>query len=143
MSLTPEMMSKLKKSLVLHEDYKKFPYVDIVGKVTIGIGYNLTDRGIDEEWINNQYLKDVNYFYDQLCNFFWFKNLNMNRQIALIDMAFMGWKRFLEFKSMINALELGDFKKAAYEMINSEWASQVKSRAVTLSHVMLTGEYHL
>src|SRR2546427_7676812 len=39
---------------LFRSSYEKFPYVDTVGKVTIGIGYNLTDRGMPDEWINTR-----------------------------------------------------------------------------------------
>jgi len=141
--MTPEMLLKLRSSLVKHESYSKFPYVDTVGKTTIGIGYNLTDRGVSDEWINTQFQSDVDYFYQQLSTFPWFEHLTPDRQIVLIDMAFMGWKKFLTFNKMLNALLTGDFKKAAYEMINSKWAEQVKGRAASLAHGMMTGVYEI
>lgn len=140
--MTQPMMDKLKRSLVKHEGYEKFPYLDSVGKITIGIGYNLSDRGIDDEWINKQYLTDINYFYNHLLQDFpWFKELNQDRQIVLIDMCFMGYKKFLSFKKLIDALSRHDYKVASFEMINSKWATQVKGRASTLAHAMLTGTY--
>jgi len=141
--MTVDMLEKLKKSLVAHEDYKKFPYIDSVGKITIGIGYNLSDRGIDDGWINTQYQKDVLYFYNQLMEFDWYQVLNADRQIVLIDMAFMGWKKFLGFKKMIHAISKGDFKGAAFEMLNSKWAEQVKGRSASLAQGMLTGVYNI
>jgi lysozyme len=141
--MTPEMISKLRQSLILHEGYRKYPYVDSVGKITVGIGYNVTDRGMDDGWINDQYQKDVSYFYNQLFEFPWYQHLTPDRQIVLIDMAFMGWKKFLTFNKMINAISKGDYKQAAYEMINSKWAEQVKGRAATLAQVMLTGIYNI
>lgn len=143
--MTPEMMTKLRRSLIVHEDYKKFPYFDTATppKITIGIGYNLTDRGIDDEWINQQYQKDVDFFYSQLLTFPWFNQLNPDRQIVLIDMCFMGWKKFLEFEKLIEALSKFDYQKATYEMLNSEWAKQVKTRAVNLAQGMLTGIYDI
>ena len=139
--MTPEMSAKLKKSLVLHEGWKNFPYVDTQGKITIGCGFNLSDRGLDDDWINKQYIEDVTFFYNQLSDFEWFHSLNSDRQIVLIDMCFMGWKKFLEFKNLIEALSKHDYKTAAKEMLNSVWAEQVKSRAIALSHAMETGEY--
>jgi lysozyme len=139
--MTPDMMSKLRRSLIEHEGLKKFPYVDTVGKITIGIGYNLTDRGVSDEWINHQYAEDVSYFYSKLCEFHWFKILNEDRQIVLIDMSFIGWKKMLEFKNMFKSLENGDYFGAAQEMLDSEWANQVKERAAKLAEGMKTGVY--
>lgn len=139
--MTPEMRVKLKRSLMKHEGCKQFPYVDTVGKITIGIGYNLTDRGMSDEWITSQYEEDVDYFYQQLLAFPWFEHLTSDRQIVLIDMAFMGWKKFLTFNKMINAIAQMDYRKAAEEMLDSNWAEQVKGRAILLAQGMISGVY--
>lgn len=142
--MTPEMQVKLKRSLIDHEGCKNFPYIDTVGKITIGIGYNLSDRGLDDDWINNQYTRDVSYFYNQLHdNYPWFVNLNTDRQIALVDMCFMGWKKFQGFTEMITALSESNWQKAHDEMLNSLWATEVKGRATTLANVILTGTYNI
>lgn len=141
--MTPNMVVKLKRSLVLHEGLKRFPYIDTVGKVTIGIGYNLSDRGLPDSWIYEQYEQDVSYFYNQLSEFPWFNNLNEDRQVVLIDMCFMGWKKFLEFDKMIEAIANQDFKQAAVEMLDSKWAIETKNRATTLAHAMVTGVYEI
>lgn len=141
--LADEQVGKLRRSLVFHEGYRNFPYMDTLGNLTIGIGYNLSNRGLPDEWVNDQYFRDVSYFYSQLHNFSWFHMLNTDRQIVLIDMAFMGWKKFLEFKELIHSLEVFDYDKAADEMLNSEWAKQVKGRATTLANAMKTGVYEI
>lgn len=139
--MSESMKANLKHLVVEHEGFEQFPYTDTVGKITIGIGYNLSDRGMSNEWINSQYDIDVNYFYSQLNdNFHWFKNLNEARQIALIDMCFMGFKKLCEFKKMLAALELGNYKEASAQMLHSKWAAQVKGRAVTLAKMIETGE---
>lgn len=137
------MQAKLRRSLILHEQYRTHPYIDTAGKITIGIGYNLTDRGIDDNWINSQFVSDVDFFYHQFSTFSWFSDLNEDRQIVLIDMAFMGWKKFLEFEELIKALSIHDYKRAAVEMLASDWAHQVKGRAVKLAHAMITGNYEI
>lgn len=139
--MTSDQLVKLKRSLILHEGHKNFPYTDSVGKLTIGIGYNLTDRGLSDDWVTAQYNADVTYFYNQLSELSFWKKLNPDRQIVLLDMAFMGWKKFLGFKKMLAALEIGDYNKAADEMLNSLWADQVKGRAVDLANAMRTGIY--
>lgn len=141
--MNPGIAVKLKRSLTLHEGWKSFPYVDTVGKITIGCGYNLTDRGLPEEWINSQYNQDVEFFYSKLFEFSWFNKLNDDRKIVLIDMSFMGWKRFLSFKKMIAYLEKLDYEGAAEEMKNSLWYEQVKKRGQDLYQGMLTGVYNV
>jgi lysozyme len=141
--MTQEQFVRVKRSLVLHEGLRDFPYVDSVGKITIGIGFNLTDRGIDTEWINKQFQDDVSFFYNQLCEFPWFHLLSEDRQIVLVDMAFMGWKKFIGFTGMIDALERRDYEKAAQEMLESTWAQEVKGRAAQLAEGMRSGKYDI
>src|ERR1041385_6252222 len=87
--------ANLRKLVVSHENIKQYPYLDSVNKITIGIGYNLSDRGLPESWINEQYEQDVTYFYNSLINDYpWFGELNDARQMVLIDMCFMGYTKF-------------------------------------------------
>lgn len=140
--MTPEAKSKLRQLLVKHEGKENFPYIDTVGKITIGIGYNLSDRGMPDSWINQQYEDDVTYFYNQLNNDFpWFKHLTEARQAVLMDMCFMGYKRFLSFKKMLACLAAGDYQRAALEMLDSKWAQQVHGRAHELADIMASGIY--
>jgi lysozyme len=141
--MTVEMMAKLRRSLIKHEGFENFPYSDTVGKLSIGIGYNLSDRGLSDEWINSQYQQDVDYFHKQLSTFPWFEKLNNDRQIVLVDMCFMGFKKLLSFKKMIRQLESGDYDFAAEEMLDSKWAQQVGERAKTLAKAMRTGVYNI
>ena len=139
-----EMGPKLKRSLLEHEGYKNIPYVDTKGFITAGIGYNLSTRGLKDSWINEQYEDDVEFFYSKLCEFPWYKDLNQDRQIVLIDMAFMGWQHFIEFHDMIAALAVHDYNKAADEMLASDWARDVKSgRSNALANGMRTGVYNI
>ncbi len=143
MTMNSEMAVKLRKSLIAHEGLRKYPYTDSVGKVTLGIGFNATDRGMTDEWINTQYQQDVEYFYTQLSEFAWYQELNDDRKIVLIDMAFMGLKRFLEFADMIDALKRHDYVTAAHEMLNSTWAEEVHGRAQQLADAMRSGVYNI
>lgn len=142
--MAPDLAVKLRRSLVKHEGLKRFPYTDTLGNTTIGIGYDLSARGLPLEWINSQYEQDVEYFYNQLSSDFkWFSSLNADRQIVLVDMCFMGYKRFLEFEKMLAFLAQGNFVEAANEMLESEWAAQVKSRAIELAEGLRTGVYNV
>ena len=139
--ISESMKSRLKHLIIDHEGYKTYPYLDSLGKITIGIGYNLSDRGLPDTWINEQYEKDVSYFYNQLVeDFSWFSKLNETRQMILIDMCFMGYKKFKGFKRMLEALSYSEFDVAAFEMESSKWASQVKGRALQLAEMMRRGE---
>jgi lysozyme len=138
--MSADMKSRLKLLLIQHEGYRNYVYSDSVGKLTIGIGYNLSDRGVSDGWINQQYDEDVDYFYTTLSETYeWFNDLNEIRQMALIDMCFMGLKKFKSFNKMLVALSHHDYDQAAHEMLDSVWARQVGKRANDLAELMIHG----
>ncbi len=113
------------------------------GKLTIGIGRNLEDRGITKDEALYMLENDIKYVKDELAKrISFFNNLDNIRQEILINMAFnLGIKGLLGFKKMLKALEEKDFTKASEEMLNSKWAEQVKNRAKELAYAMKYGEY--
>ena len=139
--MTPEGKVKLKGLLIQHEKYVQFPYSDTTGHLTIGIGRNLTDRGISITEAFYLLDDDILYFSTKLHHFLeCFIYLSENRQIALINMCFnLGVQGFLNFKDMISALESHDYERAAQEMLDSKWANQVGERTTTLANIVRTG----
>ncbi|HLX54648.1 MAG TPA: hypothetical protein VKR58_11935 [Aquella sp.] len=138
--ITPEMKSNLKSLLIRHEALKKYPYTDTVGKITIGIGRNISDEGLSLSEIDILFFNDVDCYYQFLSSYPWFKQLNEARQLILIDMCFMGIKHFQEFREMIKALNNRDYETAAQEVLNSEYAKEVHGRANDIAEVLRTGE---
>ena len=68
--------------------------------------------------------------------------LDSVRQLVLVDMAFnMGVPRLCKFKKMWAAVHEEDFATAAKEMLDSRWATQVKSRATKLANAMHNGAF--
>jgi len=64
------------------------------------------------------------------------------RQAVLVDMAFnLGRAGLASFQKMRAALALGDFERAAAEMLDSLWARQVGRRARELAEMMQTGQW--
>lgn len=58
-----------------------------------------------------------------------FSNLSEDRQDVLIDMSFnLGRPRFSKFKKMIENVQLGDFNKAADEILDSKAARDPKTK---------------
>ena len=119
------------------------PYTDTVGKLTLGIGRNLEDKGITEQEAIFMLNNDVNYFYRQINKkLTWFKYLDGARQNVLVNMAFnLGIAGLLTFKNMLNHCGDGHYHEAAEEMLNSKWANQVGYRAQELAEQMRTGEF--
>jgi lysozyme len=137
-------VERLQKQLIKHEGMRLFPYVDTVGKVTIGVGHNLTDRGLNSTVVTQLLNDDIYVAVREISKFSWYPLLNEVRQRALIDMMFnIGAVRFREFKHMIDALEKENFDEAAHQMLESKWAEQVGIRANTLANMVKTGEDHV
>lgn len=130
-----------REQLIRHEGLKLLPYVDSVGKLTIGVGRNLTDRGLsyDEALIllsNDIIIAERNA--RTLCPTY--ANLSDARQQVLTNMSFnLGWSRLSKFVKMFAAIAAGDFALAAKEMLDSKWAKQVGGRADELAKMMKEG----
>jgi lysozyme len=135
------MFEKVKKILIEHEGRKQRTYIDTVGNITAGIGHNLSAHDISNDIIERWFYEDVNFFYEKLSKLSWFNKLNEARQIALIDMAFMGWGNFLGFKDMIKAFEEDNLDKAANEIIDSEYGRKFTKRANDIANIIRTGTY--
>lgn len=134
-------IDKLKDQLIEHEGMRLLPYTDTVGKLTIGVGWNLTDNGLPEEIVFDLLdhsidtaKQELDRIYPEWCE------LSEARQHVLLDMCFnLGAPRYLTFSKFWAALRQGQWDLAADEMIDSRWANQVGDRAVTLSNMMREG----
>jgi lysozyme len=130
------------RQLRLHEGERLKPYRCTAGKLTIGIGRNLEDRGITPE--ESAYLleNDIARFQTELLRALpWVAKLDEVRQRVLLDMAFnLGVQGLLQFKRTLAAIQAGDYERAAPMMLDSKWAEQVGQRAERLSRMMLTGK---
>jgi lysozyme len=125
-----------------HEGLRLKPYEDTEGHVTIGYGRALNIVGISTGEAEAMLHHDVADVVGKLGRFPWFKPLGEVRGAVLIDMTFnLGWLKLLGFAHFLDAIERGDFEKAAAEMLNSQWARQVGARAVELSTMMKTGQW--
>ena len=134
---------KLKQMIEMHEGKKYKPYLDTVGKLTIGIGRNLDDRGLSEDEVQLLFSNDVRIATEELERAFpWTKNLDEVRKAVLIDMAFnMGIPVLSQFKNTLGFIQRGEYEKASVAMLQSKWASQVGNRAQRLSTMIRTGEW--
>jgi len=137
------MTDRLRQMLIEHEGLKLFPYVDTVGKTTIGCGRNLTDRGITEQEAYRMLEHDIRIVRHELSQFTWWRQLNTARQDALTDMCFnLGSSRFRTFHKMIHALQNQDYDEAAAQALDSKWAHQVGRRAIDIANILRTGHYN-
>lgn len=134
-------LKSIEEQLILHEGMKLKPYRCPAGKLTIGVGRNLEDKGLSKQEALFLLRRDIAEITNELRKYPWFKTLDMVRQKVLIDMAFnLGINGLLSFKKMLSYLKAGDYEKAADEMVNSRWYGQVGDRSKRLVKMMRTGE---
>ncbi len=128
--------------LIKHEGLRLKPYTDTVGKLTIGVGRNLTDVGISNDEAMFLLNNDIQTAIAELTNNLpWFTSLDPVRQNVLVDMNFnMGWHTLSTFTTFLGYVQSGDYTSAASDMLNTEWAKQVGARAQEDSQMMLTGQ---
>jgi lysozyme len=129
------------RQLRLHEGERLKPYRCTAGKLTIGVGRNLDDRGITREESAMLLANDITAEERELLRALpWVAMLDEVRQRVLLDMSFnMGLVGLLGFKNTLARIEAGQYQAAATMMLDSKWAKQVGQRAERLSRMMATG----
>lgn len=140
--MTPESRQKLRSLLVQNESYRQFPYTDTTGHLTVGIGRNLSNRGISQNEAFTLLDDDILYFISKLDSLFsFYSSIDDIRQIVLVDICFnVGINGLLKFKNMLGFLEKKDWENAANEILNSNAAKENVNRYKQLASIMLTGE---
>ena len=136
-------IDNLKAQLTIDEGRKKHIYVDTVGKITAGVGRNLTDRDFSDDEIDLMLTNDIELVERQLdISLPWWRSMSEARQTVLANMAFnMGIAGLLKFKNTLGAMMGGRFDDAAKGMLDSLWAKQTGARAQRLAAIMRTGQF--
>lgn len=136
-------LQRLSAQLRIDEGVRAKPYIDTVGKTTIGVGRNLTDRGLSDDEIQLLLTNDIVAATATARSLVpGFENLDDVRQEVLVNMALnLGYQRLGGFKNFLADVNSSDFEDAAKEMLNSKWATQVGARAIRLSNAMRTGSF--
>ncbi|WP_208855193.1 glycoside hydrolase family protein [Marinobacter algicola] len=130
----------LRTQLERHEGLRLKPYLDTVGKLTVGYGRNLEDVGISRDEADFMLDNDIDQVERQLNTVDEYQGLDPIRQAVLANMAFnLGFRGLMGFKNMWAAIANQDWQSAAREMLSSKWAKQVGDRAVELAFIMRTG----
>ncbi|KVM05480.1 lysozyme [Burkholderia ubonensis] len=130
----------LKAELTRDEDRRKRIYTDTVGKVSGGIGRNLTDKGFRDNEIDLMYQNDIaetEAWLDRSLP--WWRSLDPVRQRVMMNMAFNMQAKLLGFRNFLAAAQRRDWNTAAAEMLDSLWARQVGARATRLAAMMRSG----
>lgn len=140
--MTSTERAALRELITRHESYRRTPYRCSAGKLTIGIGRNLEDVGIDLEEARYLLDRDISRAVNDLATAFpWFERMERIRRDALVDMRFqLGPTRFRGFRQMLAALTRGDMEAAADAALDSKYARlDCPDRARTVAHMLRTG----
>jgi lysozyme len=144
-----------------HEGHKNHVYLDSVGKKTIGIGFNLTrpdapailksigvdynkvlsgQQDITDEQAKTLFQINIKTAYNDAKKFLpQFDGLPRNVKLAVLDMSFnLGYTRLNKFTNTKQHIDAGNYKKAGEEILNSKWATQVRSRANDLAKLFFS-----
>lgn len=158
-------MKDMQDQLILHEDLRTRPYRDTVGKLTIGVGYNVTDRGwkpleetigrkinrarpvITRDEALKQLAVDIERVESVLrVEFPTYDALDLVRKRVLVDLGFnMGYalEAFVNTRAAIEKAATtqlqDDWNRAADMLSQSKWYRQVKTRGVRLVEMLRTG----
>ena len=146
---------RLRRQLKEDEGLRLKPYVDCCGKtwrtctcadrgrLTIGYGRNLDDKGISPGEAESMLDNDIDDTIRDLTTFLpWAAQLDPVRQAVLVNMAFnLGIGGLLKFKRTLEAIQRRDWDRAAAEMAKSRWWSQVGRRAHRLRDQLVTGQW--
>jgi len=135
-------MSAMRDELTRDEGRRRFPYYDQGSRITVGIGHNLTDNGLNDASIDFVFGEDIHAAAVDLDhNLPWWRTLDPVRQRVLLNLDFnMGWKVFSQFARFFSAVHQQRWDDAAMELIASRWAVQVGERARRLETMMRTGQ---
>jgi len=135
-------IERIKETLIKHEGLKLDMYKCSAGVWTIGVGHNLEDKGISKRVAEIMLAEDIGDSLDDLeRNIAYFYDLPEAAQEALVNLAFnMGIPRLMQFKKTLAYLRSGDYKKAADELLDSRYASQVGYRALEVAQMIRSCE---
>ncbi len=131
----------LKNEISRHEGSRDLAYIDTMGKITIGKGLNISDVPFSADLLEAEFTRRLQGHIESMDLVFKnFYDLSEKRQRALTNMMFnLGMKKLLQFRKTRKAIEAEDFEKAADEMEDSLWYSQVGQRARELVAMVREG----
>ena len=108
------------------------------GKVTVGVGRNLSDVGLSADEIRYLLTNDI----ERVCTDLdtrlkWWREQPEHIQYVLINMCFnLGIGGLVGFKNTLYMIKQGQYEEAASNMKHSLWHTQVGDRAVRLEAIV-------
>lgn len=139
-----EKIKEIKAEIISEEGFSPYAYSDSLGYMTIGYGRCIDKRkgsGISRYEAGVLLENDIRaalIFLKQDISFF--DSLPDGVARALVNMAYqLGLAGVLRFKKMLAAMEKKDWKEAAAQALDSEWAKQTPARAKRIASMIEAG----
>lgn len=130
----------MRTRLIKDEALRLKPYLDTVGRITAGIGRNLSAKGIGQAACDIWFAEDVAEALDGAEKYPWFALLDQPRRQVIVCMIFnMGAETFEEFDETHAAFAAHDWPSASAHMLATKWAQEVGIRAVIYARIVRTG----
>jgi lysozyme len=130
----------MRSRLIKDEALRLKPYLDTVGRITAGIGRNLSEKGIGQAACDQWFAEDVAEALAGAEKYSWFAGLDLPRRQVIVCMIFnMGAETFASFDGTQAAFAAHDWPTASTHMLGTKWASEVGQRAVIYARIVRTG----
>lgn len=138
MPLDNELVEQLTKELREDEGVRLRPYDDATGSIirvlptggnlTIGIGRNLSGRGLSSDEVDHLLRNDLRLVYQAAKQVFPdFDTYTQNRRASLLNLLFnLGPGTFITFKNTIKSIREQRWADAATNLLASRWATQIQ-----------------
>ena len=131
----------LRQELETDEGLRNKPYTDTVGKLSIGVGRNLSDRGITNDEAGYLLGNDIDLVVTQLDTAEpWWRTLPEPQQRVMINLGFnMGVPTLQTFNVFLNCMQRHDWQAAATDLEGTKWYGQVGERGPRMVSRILAG----
>lgn len=123
----------------------------LIGKLTIGIGHNISDVGITDEQAMILLTDDLDMVRCELDQTLpWWRRMDEVRRAVIISLGFnlgvltpLNKAKLLSFKTTLGLIEDGKYAEAADRLLTLPWAKQVGQRAIELTDMLRTGKWKM
>lgn len=142
MDISVKNPNQLRNRLDRDEGVRPFVYTDTTGNLTVGVGHNLTVKGVSIPVIDLMYEEDIRDAIVVLDHILpsW-RALDEVRQIVFLSLAFNMGYRLAGFKNMLRNTNQGLWRAASSDLQASLWFRQVGYRGPRLVGMLRTGVY--
>ena len=115
---------------------------DMPGDLAIGYNTRICASGVNKSEARQIVVNRLQYLAAELDEHDWFAKLYVERQAAILDLAYaLGLDRLLRMDNMINAIRYGDYDAAASAIRVSRVERRHRARVADAVEVMRSGKF--